>query len=479
MKNEAIQSIEKIEGHAEQMLEAALYYGRCGFKVIPLKPGQKAMVGTKTGVNYFSGSRSAKTLKNWFGSQGKFKDCNIGLVCGEDLFAVDVDNVDNWEKIVPDGWEHVGPIQRTPSGGMHLLFKWGENAKSSNNKLGVGIDTRGGDGSPRSHIVAWPSRVPDGEYHWEQFESTLPHIPDWIHKAMGMGKSWGNGNRGNEDVTMEDIEEIVPVDQIRRMLRRIDLNARLPDNSDWVITYNDWKDIGMAIHTQYPKQEGYDLFTEWSKTGSRWKPMDVESRWEGFKEDGAIRMGTLIHHAQRFDLIDAAQDAEALDVIDEMNRKYAVIQMGGSIKILMELEPNPHAPWEPDYTILDKRSFQLLLENRKVVLQNMATPAKEKPVSEVWLASEKRRTLKGVNFFPGQKREVKGYYNIWSGWSTKPEQGNWLPFQEYILEVVCNGNEEHYKWVLDWMADMYQNPQDPKGVALVMSGIEGCGKGTL
>ena len=185
-----------------------------------------------------------------------------------------------------------------------------------------------------------------------------------------------------------------------------------------------------------------------------------------------------MYYVHMFDLKEKVKDPECRDLIDELNKTYAVIQIGGSIKILQERRVQVDTPWEDPYTLLTRQGFQLLLENRMVEL---ATVNKiiTKPLSEVWLASDKRRTLAGINFFPGKPKIVEGYYNVWAGWSIQPEPGDWQPFKDFILEVVANGNQEHYEWILDWMADLYQEPADPKGVALVMAGIEGCGKGTF
>jgi hypothetical protein len=46
-----------------------------------------------------------------------------------------------------------------------------------------------------------------------------------------------------------------------------------------------------------------------------------------------------------------------------------------------------------------------------------------------------------------------------------------------MKEIICDGSNEIYEWLLDWMADTVQNSRDIKGTCVVLRGVEGCGKG--
>ena len=51
--------------------------------------------------------------------------------------------------------------------------------------------------------------------------------------------------------------------------------------------------------------------------------------------------------------------------------------------------------------------------------------------------------------------------------------------RDHIRDVICGGNEEHFTYLLRWMARMVQHPAEAGEVAVVMRGGEGTGKGTL
>lgn len=74
--------------------------------------------------------------------------------------------------------------------------------------------------------------------------------------------------------------------------------------------------------------------------------------------------------------------------------------------------------------------------------------------------------------------------NMWRGFELTPAfhevpDANIQPFLTYIKEVIASGDEEAYGWVLDWLADILQDPGHKPGTALVVVGEQGAGKSFL
>ncbi|GAO98210.1 hypothetical protein Cva_00858 [Caedimonas varicaedens] len=62
--------------------------------------------------------------------------------------------------------------------------------------------------------------------------------------------------------------------------------------------YHDWIQVGMAIHAGLGVSEGFELWNEWSSTGSKYAgARDLAQYWKNFKEDKGITLGTLFHKA--------------------------------------------------------------------------------------------------------------------------------------------------------------------------------------
>ena len=68
-------------------------------------------------------------------------------------------------------------------------------------------------------------------------------------------------------------------------------------------------------------------------------------------------------------------------------------------------------------------------------------------------------------------------FNLWRDFGVTPRPGTWALFKEHIRAIVCDGNDTHFAYKLDWMADMVQRPAKQGEVAVVMrSKVEGTGK---
>jgi hypothetical protein len=470
----AIRDIDRIEDFETKVHEAAKLYAEAGIKVVPLRPGTKILPDRRTGVNYQSCSDKVKTMDRWFGQGGKYRGWNIGIVCGSEdgVFAVDLDlhgranGLETWDELTK-GKSLTCPVQQTPTGGKHLLLKWQPNLTSSSGKLGPGVDTRGGDGIPRSHIVAWPSVTPDGQYEWVT-GGEVPTTPQWVTDAMGV--PWGRGGkgRGNEEMGENDEETQYTLTQIAAMLDHID-----PD----VLSYEEWLFVGQAINSQHPDEDGVNLWDTWSAQGERYVEGECRKRWPGFNPSGTIRIGSLIYFAKQGGYNPSADPARSGDfdeLVQRMNEDNAVLLTGGKIRIV-------HRDKNGGIHVLGTQDFNTLFFNRKVTLPGVGKKAPQVTTeANVWMAHEDRREcVNGMGFFPDQGLWHNGYVNLWQGWGVEPADGTWAMFDNHIKNVICSGDEELYTFVLDWCADLLQDPMEPKGTAIVLHGKEGTGKGTF
>ena len=68
---------------------------------------------------------------------------------------------------------------------------------------------------------------------------------------------------------------------------------------------------------------------------------------------------------------------------------------------------------------------------------------------------------------------------MWRGFGVEPKQGDWSLMRNHIHDVICSGNEEHFQYLIRWMAYGVQHPDRPIGVAIALRGEEGAGKGFL
>jgi hypothetical protein len=162
-------------------------------------------------------------------------------------------------------------------------------------------------------------------------------------------------------------------------------------------------------------------------------------------------------------------DVQADAKLRALNATYAVIQVGGTVAILQE---RPGRKFE----LMTPAAFRLLLQNQRITRTNADGQEATKPLAEVWLGWDERRLYDDIVFKPGQT-DVGNDYNLWRGWGVEPSrEGTCNLLLRHLRVAVCRGNEEHYEWLLDWLADLVQHPMRKPGSAVALRGPQGSGK---
>lgn len=160
-------------------------------------------------------------------------------------------------------------------------------------------------------------------------------------------------------------------------------------------------------------------------------------------------------------------DGPELALLDEI----ALVKMGSKSAVLM-LDENSD-------DLIDTMSVQGARDYfapRQVLLPGEGDrDPKLVPEFSLWLKHPQRRTLRGLEFAPDGKVRP-GYFNLWRGFAVTPAEGHCARILQHIREVICAGNEEHYQWLIRWMAHAVQCPTEKPGTAIVLRGREGTGK---
>ena len=175
---------------------------------------------------------------------------------------------------------------------------------------------------------------------------------------------------------------------------------------------------------------------------------------------------------------DLEAEAPELSLIEQMNARYAFIKNRGGHSAI--LEQTTDADGKP---LLDFRSIHDFEKDEatiKIPVRNAHGAKNLIPVGKWWREHPQRRTYKGLAFKPDEGSEVNGYLNLWQGFAVKPVKGDWNLMRKHIETIIANGNAEHARYIIRWIAWVLQNPGEVGEVALVLlSEEEGTGKGFL
>lgn len=170
-------------------------------------------------------------------------------------------------------------------------------------------------------------------------------------------------------------------------------------------------------------------------------------------------------------------EAEIQRVVDEFNKINATVLYRSNLLIL-----------QPDYydPALERETIQLInpnalkqhFQNDQVIVgfKKDGSPITKDKCS-VWLAHPNRRTYDGMVFAPGVE-DCQNKFNLFRGFAIKPKFGSCDRYMQHIYEVIADGDNEVYDYILAFMADAVQLRPRP-GVAIAILGQQGVGKGVF
>lgn len=161
-------------------------------------------------------------------------------------------------------------------------------------------------------------------------------------------------------------------------------------------------------------------------------------------------------------------------MLQQLNERHFVVEDHGGKVLVCSEAYNPAMR----RTKLSKQSFaafrERYLDLRIKVGEDKDGNEVTMPAAEWWLRHPSKRKYLDIVFAPNQ--ELPNYYNLWQGFAVEAIPGDCGLFLAHIRENICGGNEEHYQYLVKWMARCVQHPDSPGEVAVVMRGPMGAGK---
>lgn len=159
---------------------------------------------------------------------------------------------------------------------------------------------------------------------------------------------------------------------------------------------------------------------------------------------------------------------EGDEILERLNARHFVAELGSDTVVGCEVEGAPTS-------FLDFDQFRRRYYAQKVGKQRLG---------EWWLSHPQQRRFRQVVFAPPPRKCHPEDYNTWKGFTVDPDP---LPhpgqrctrFLRHLCDVICDDQQSHFEYLLDILALTVQRPGVPTGVAVVMRGDPGAGKGTV
>ena len=163
--------------------------------------------------------------------------------------------------------------------------------------------------------------------------------------------------------------------------------------------------------------------------------------------------------------------------VGRMNQEFAMVLLGSKAVIFLE---KSGAPIEDQQRVLTREAFYAWFSNRYTEIRDAVGRVRSVTWAKAWLESPERRSYLGVEFHPDPDNQpgAPEYLNLWAGFAIKPKPKphGYNIFDDHLLNNVCGGDRDIYRWLFGFFAHMVQRPRERIGVALVMRGRMGSGK---
>lgn len=299
-------------------------------------------------------------VKGWQEYTGECKSHIYGLPVPSGYVVIDLDTYKNdtlKEQVtkflgVDLDWEGAF-LQTTKSGGEHYAFetseiiRQGSDIRDHNGEKIKGFDIRSAGNGYICSGKGYSENLTSDDFFMR------PDLPLGLPIVNNYDVSVCNGDLGDFDGLLGGEVEI---EEIHEWLREIDNNI---GNEEWV-------KVGMAIHSEYPGDDGLSAWDNWSEGGDTFKDGECEKRWRSFSQGGTVSIGTLRHMAGHVVKKKTVVDYEIPDVIktrikSEFRRGVIGVPFEIDVTVIKLMLKNTY------YTCAGKTFFKMFNELGQVI----------------------------------------------------------------------------------------------------------------
>ncbi len=182
---------------------------------------------------------------------------------------------------------------------------------------------------------------------------------------------------------------------------------------------------------------------------------------------GMVNVTTLPNHAS----------TAAVSALSALQQAFAISRIGGQLRLLDRQVIREAQQGSPTAAIhfIKKQDGDLILKRFIETLPIPVTSPKD-VVNSFWL-SPNTIEYHRLAFHPIP--QPADTLNLWIPHTVEPTQGCWKIIEDYLLEVICDGDLGLFDYLIQFVAHALQYPEEKPGIMVVLIGAEGVGKGFL
>lgn len=182
----------------------------------------------------------------------------------------------------------------------------------------------------------------------------------------------------------------------------------------------------------------------------------------------------------RQELFNEEFDEEIKAAKELLNDEYFVANLSGRVRIVNKHNPVEQTPYK------DFIQFMSNLKIYKKIAKPNGDDSIEVNPAMYWFEDANTKRFRGFTFDPsqpyGEVVDKFGYpaWNTFKGFTNKGiKNGKSRGWRSHIYYNICKRNKDHYNYVMDVLADIFQHPENKHPKILAMRGDPGAGKGIM
>ena len=414
----------------------------------------------------------------------------------------------------------------TAGNGMHLYFEHQDGITNSDRHLPKGIDVRAEGG----FVIAPGTMFQDGRSYGQlDLTRTAPAFPSaFLPPAEADRAGEYGGDKPRSSLSVDQIRDYMadlPNDEDMGreewvgVIASLNHEANAPNDEgqqrpkaerdairqiavDWTAknpAYSTPEHLAQAAETfKTFKNSSHKNLRTFSSVVMQVNNIRLDQAIESVEDDFDEELDTASDHAGMFDdLLGGEADApspkkarkkklkwqseDAPEWIQKMNRKHAVIIVGGKASVMRF---DPKSPSDEDHELWDMKTFHDWYLAKPTVPITVGKGKDGKPkiefltLSKAFMSNEFRRGYEDGYIFDTTSENTAGF-NLFRGWGVEPKKGSCDRILWHIKHVICADDETANEYFLDYLAHMFQKPWEIPRAAIVVKGEEGAGKDTI
>jgi hypothetical protein len=370
---------------------------------------------------------------------------------------------------------------KSPSGGYHLYFKYDEEIEHRANLVvedrRIKIDGR----NDKSYIIG-----PYSEGYEIINDIDIIELPKEIKEKMV--------EKPNDKLVKAVTRNIKP-NNLTKYLNVL--------KSDYYEQYNNWISIGMIIkNTLGDTEEGLETWKAFSKQSEKYSEDQCESKWTSFSNCGKLKIGTLLMYVKDSDIemfYDLLKSEEEHLKENEKDKEIASDYL--KYKDFEELQKflrrthyfifnNGNPFWmcngnnKDGFFYNQMKSLYCYQKVNLKITDGITINVKDYMERNTHQFMYNEIEFRPYNILNQEKINGKGtrkILNTFTGFDFQETENreNVKAILNHIKEVLANGNEEVYNYIIKWLASIIQYPNRKTEVAMCFVGKQGCGKNII